>query len=253
MSTGQLASLTNPNFRYSNSSLMTICSRFRNTTATNRREGDALEDMSHGLVETSQLGAQDFILNDSVDHPFFANEFNADVSAFVILSRELRCDAAGRRTRDSSVLKTLWMTAYSPPSALAVAVPKDLASIYVENSQVVFYPRGGRLLSPVTGNIQHIYATPTCELVLAVHRHLPLDRRDHHRHVIDPFAVYPDFPAKSSSSSLSGHLENVKVFWVTSHFTQWDISSDPVVIISLLRVNTIILEMYQHLTAVKQD
>jgi hypothetical protein len=147
----------------------------------------------------------------------------------------------------------------APPSAIAVTVPEDLymlikrqkaivrarlkfngviysrASTHVGNSQVLFYPCGDRLSSPVPGSIQHIYAMPTGELVFAVHRHLPLDRHDR---VIDPFAMYPDFPAKLYLSSLSSHLENVKVSWVISHFVRWDISSDHVAILSLSRVST---------------
>jgi hypothetical protein len=146
-----------------------------------------------------------------------------------------------------------------PPSAIAVAVPEDLymlikqrkaivrarlkfngviysrASTHVGNSQVLFYPCGDRLSSPVPGSIQHIYAVPTGELVFAVHRHLALNRPDR---AIDPFAMYPDFPAKLYSSSLSSHLENVKVSWVISHFVRWEISSNHVVILSLSRVST---------------
>ncbi|KAG2741909.1 hypothetical protein P692DRAFT_201725997 [Suillus brevipes Sb2] len=110
------------------------------------------------------------------------------------------------------------------------------ASTHVGNSQVLFYPRGDQLSSPVPGSIQHIYATPAGELVFAVHRQLPLDCHD----TIDPFAVYPDFPAKLYSSSFSSHLENVKVSWVVSHFARWEISSDRVVILSLCRVSTAI-------------
>lgn len=147
-----------------------------------------------------------------------------------------------------------------PSSALPVVVPEDLyalikrrkavlrarlkfngiiysrASTHVGNSQVLFYPQGDRLSSPVPGSIQHIYATPTGELVFALHRQLPFDRHD----TIDPFAVYPDFPAKLYSSSFSSHLENVKVSWVVSHFARWEISSDRVVILSLCRVSTVI-------------
>ncbi|KAG2126385.1 uncharacterized protein EDB93DRAFT_1066353, partial [Suillus bovinus] len=59
------------------------------------------------------------------------------------------------------------------------------ASTHVGNSQVLFYPQGDRLSSPVPGSIQHIYAMPTGELVFAVHRQLSLYCHDH---TIDPFA-----------------------------------------------------------------
>jgi len=142
----------------------------------------------------------------------------------------------------------------APPSAIAVATPEDLyalikrqtailrahlkfngiiysrASTHVGNSQILFYPHGDRLSSPVPGSIQYIYATPIGELMFAVRRHFPLDR---HYHVIDPFAVYPHFPAKLYMSNLSTHLENVKVSWVTGHFARWSVSNECVVIISL--------------------
>ncbi|KAG0700003.1 hypothetical protein DFH29DRAFT_759350, partial [Suillus ampliporus] len=83
---------------------------------------------------------------------------------------------------------------------------------------------------PVPGSIQHIYAMPTGELVFAVHKLLPC-----HDQTIDPFTMYPHFPAKMYLSSSSSHLENVKVSWVVSHFAQWTVSSDTVVILSLSR------------------
>jgi len=97
---------------------VSICSRFPNTTATNRREGDAREDMSSELDEMSQLGAQVFILDDNVDHPFclyhllccnpcVTHAVESQMNSRLMypyssrLSQKLRCDAAGRRTRDS--------------------------------------------------------------------------------------------------------------------------------------------------------
>ncbi|KAG1828002.1 hypothetical protein EV424DRAFT_1304658, partial [Suillus variegatus] len=143
---------------------------------------------------------------------------------------------------------------------IAVAVPEDLyalikrhtavicarlkfdgvfysrASTHVGNSQIFFYPQGDRLSSPVPGSIQHIYAMPAGELVFAVCKLLPLDCHDQ---IIDPFAMYPPFPAKMYSSSFSSHLENVKVSWVVSHFARWVVSTDTVVILSLSRVSTV--------------
>jgi hypothetical protein len=142
------------------------------------------------------------------------------------------------------------------PSASAVAVPEDLyalikrrtailcarlkfngliysrASTHVGNSQVFFYPRGDRLSSPVPGSIRHIYATPAGELTFAVQKLVPLDR---HAQTVDPFAIYPHFPAKMYSSSFSTHLENVKVSWVVGHFARWAVSSNTVVVLSLSR------------------
>ncbi|KAG1720018.1 hypothetical protein EDB19DRAFT_1918322 [Suillus lakei] len=123
----------------------------------------------------------------------------------------------------------------APSSTRAVAVPENLyalikrrtaiictrlkfdgviysrASTHVRNSQIFFYPQGDQLSSPVPGSIQHIYAMPAGELVFAVHKLLPLD---HHDQIIDPFAMYPPFPAKMYSSSFSSHLENVKSYYL---------------------------------------
>ncbi|KAG2139210.1 uncharacterized protein EDB93DRAFT_1090238 [Suillus bovinus] len=114
------------------------------------------------------------------------------------------------------------------------------ASTHIGNSQVFFYPQGDQLTSPVPGSIHHIYAMPTGELVFAVLRQLPLNR---HNHTIDPFAVYPDFPAKLYSLNLSSYLETIKVSWVIGHFAQWQILSDHVAILSLCRVSTVILKI----------
>lgn len=161
----------------------------------------------------------------------------------------------------------------APSSARAVTVSEDLyalikqctailhahlkfdgviysrASTHVRNSQFIFYPQGDQLLSPVPGSIQHIYATPTGELVFAVHKLLPL-----HDQTIDLFAMYPHFPAKMFSSSFYSHLENVKVSWAVGHFARWAVSSDIVVILSLSHVSTVIhFRNHWCLTTAKQD
>ncbi|KAG2071043.1 hypothetical protein BDR04DRAFT_954513, partial [Suillus decipiens] len=82
--------------------------------------------------------------------------------------------------------------------------------------------------SPVPDSIQYIYAKPTGELIFAVHKLLP-----HHDQTINPFAMYPHFPAKMYLSNFSSQLENVKVSWVFGHFAQWKVSSDTIVILSL--------------------
>ncbi|KAG2120415.1 uncharacterized protein F5147DRAFT_646930 [Suillus discolor] len=51
--------------------------------------------------------------------------------------------------------------------------------------------------------------TLTGELLFAVQRHIPLDH-----HIIDPFSMYPDFPAKLYSTDFKTRLENAKVSWV---------------------------------------
>jgi len=102
------------------------------------------------------------------------------------------------------------------------------ASTHVGNSQIFFYPCGDRLLTPVPANIKYIYSTLTGELLFAVQQHIPLDH-----HIIDPFSLYPDFPAKLYSTDLENCLENAKVSWVISHFARWRVSDSYTVILSL--------------------
>jgi len=61
-------------------------------------------------------------------------------------------------------------------------------STHMGNSQIFFYPRGDRSLTPVPANIKYIYSTLTGELLFAVQWHIPLDH-----HIVDPFSLYPDF------------------------------------------------------------
>lgn len=148
----------------------------------------------------------------------------------------------------------------APVSAIATVVPEDLhtlikrqtailrarlkyegvfyskASTHVGNSQILFYPQGDRSSSHIPGTIRHIYAAPTGEYVFAVQRYIPLPLHDNH---VDPFAMYPGFPAKLYSSSVSNHLENVKVAWVVGHFARWEVSRDQAVILSLSRVSDV--------------
>lgn len=106
------------------------------------------------------------------------------------------------------------------------------ASTHLGNSQILYYPRGDRTLTPVPASIRYIYGTLTGELVFAAQRHLPLDP---HYNTIDPFSFYPDFPAKMYSTGLESRLENVKVTWVVSHFARCTVSSRHTVILALSR------------------
>ena len=100
------------------------------------------------------------------------------------------------------------------------------------NSQIFFYPNGDRSLTPVPTNIKYIYGTLTGEMLFAVQRHLPLDLHDR---TIDPFSMYPDFPAKLYSTNFQSRLEKVKVSWAVSHFARWAVSDCHAVILSLSR------------------
>ncbi|KAG2084195.1 uncharacterized protein F5147DRAFT_589613 [Suillus discolor] len=104
------------------------------------------------------------------------------------------------------------------------------ASTHLGNSQIFFYPRGDRSLTPVAASIKYIYSTLTGELLFAVQRHIPLDH-----HTVDPFSMYPYFPAKLYSTDFGTRLENAKVSWVVSHFARWRVSDRHAVILSLSR------------------
>jgi hypothetical protein len=102
------------------------------------------------------------------------------------------------------------------------------ASTHLGNSRIYFYPRGDRSVTPVPASIKYIYSSLTGELLFAVQRHIPLDD-----HTVDPFSMYPDFPAKLYLTDLETRLENAKVSWVVSHFARWRVSDSHTVILSL--------------------
>jgi hypothetical protein len=82
---------------------------------------------------------------------------------------------------------------------------------------VQFYPHGDRTLSPIPASIKHIYRDK--KTYLAVQRQLPAGNT-----VVDPFALYPYFPAKLYSSQLSPTLELVQLDWIFSHYARWNFS-----------------------------
>jgi hypothetical protein len=104
------------------------------------------------------------------------------------------------------------------------------AKTHKGNSLVQFYPRGNRDSSPIPASIKHIYRDGK-KTYLAIHRQLPADNA-----IIDPFALYPYFPAKIYSSQLSPTLELIQLDWIFSHYAQWNISTDHSVVLSLNRV-----------------
>ncbi len=104
------------------------------------------------------------------------------------------------------------------------------AKTHEGNSLVQFYPRGDRTLSPIPASIKHIYRDKK-KTYLAVQCQLPADNT-----VVDPFALYPYFPAKLYSSQLSPTLELVQLDWIFSHYARWNFSRDHSVVLSLNRV-----------------
>ena len=81
----------------------------------------------------------------------------------------------------------------------------------------------------VPGSIKYIYQERG-RFVLAIQRQLPADD------VSDPYGIYPYFPAKLYSSSLSRELERVEPDWIYAHYARWKVSSTQSVVLSLSRV-----------------
>jgi len=96
------------------------------------------------------------------------------------------------------------------------------------NSLIYFYP-GGNRSTPVPGSIKYIYQDQG-RFLLAVQRQLPASDD-----TPDPYAIYPDFPAKLYSSQLSAVLEQVQVDWIYSHYARWNFSASQSVVLSLSR------------------
>ncbi|KAH7917400.1 hypothetical protein BV22DRAFT_993464, partial [Leucogyrophana mollusca] len=105
------------------------------------------------------------------------------------------------------------------------------SSTHVGNSLVYFYPHGDKVSSAIPGCIKYIFESESTPL-LAIQRQLPLPST-----VTDPYRHYPHFPAKLFSTQLSPSLEVVQVDWVLCHYARWAISSEHVVVLSLVRVS----------------
>lgn len=104
------------------------------------------------------------------------------------------------------------------------------STTHLGNSLVQFYPNGDTALSPVPGCIKYIFSERD-KLYLGVQRQLPLDSP-----ISDPFALYPQFPAKMYSSHISPSLERVEVGWIYSHYARWEMPAERAVVLSLSRV-----------------
>ncbi|KAG2137126.1 uncharacterized protein EDB93DRAFT_1091336 [Suillus bovinus] len=132
--------------------------------------------------------------------------------------------------------RALFDKVYAPKAVLRASLKFDgivycRASTHMGNSQIFFYPNGDKSLTPVAASIKYIYGTLTGEMLFAVQRHLLLDNN----RTIDPFSMYPDFPAKLYSTNFQSRLEKAKVSWVVSHFARWAVSDSHIVILSVSR------------------
>jgi hypothetical protein len=102
------------------------------------------------------------------------------------------------------------------------------ASTHVGNSLIHFYPGGSTTSSPLPGSIKYIFQSQDGSFNFAVQRQLPISDG-----TIDPFALYPHFPAKLYSSRLGDMVEIIKPEWVMAHFARWEMTSDHAVVLSL--------------------
>ena len=104
------------------------------------------------------------------------------------------------------------------------------SKMHTGNSLIQFYPQSNRS-TLVSGSIKYIYQDQD-RFVLAVQQQLPASNI-----VSDPYAIYPDFPAKLYSSQLSAELERVQTDWIYSHCARWNLSDTQSVVLSLSRVS----------------
>jgi hypothetical protein len=84
---------------------------------------------------------------------------------------------------------------------------------HLGNSLVLFYAGGNRGNSATPGSIEYIYEDEGT-IQFAVRMYRRWDGRD-------PFARWPDFPAKLWSLQQYDRLEAVELSWIVSHFVQY--------------------------------
>lgn len=107
------------------------------------------------------------------------------------------------------------------------------ADTHLGNSLILFYPRGDRSSAAIPGRIQYIYTTDSSPC-FAVRRYCtPILESP------DPFARWPDFPARIWSTRMEDTMEKVEVSWVFSHCCQYTISEDHVVILDISQVGIV--------------
>lgn len=105
------------------------------------------------------------------------------------------------------------------------------------NSLIMFHRNGGNG-EAVPGSIEHIVRVDG-QVLFAVRRYGPVDSTSS-----DPFARWPDFPAKLWSSSQED-LELVKPQWVSCQFAKYAVSDSSIVVLMLPKVK-IIAYLFTH-------
>jgi hypothetical protein len=92
------------------------------------------------------------------------------------------------------------------------------SSTHMGNSLISYYTGGDRSRSAVPGSIEHIFEEQGT-VRFAVRRYREYRGQD-------PFAQWPDFPAKMWSLNQQDQLEAVEVSWVVCHFAQYRLAKD---------------------------
>ena len=108
----------------------------------------------------------------------------------------------------------------------------SVAKTHIRNSMILFYPNGNLVSKYVAESITYIFSCDRNRYLFAVQRQLPLDDD-----VVDPFCIYPYFPARLYSSQLSSSLECVETDWVFGHCARWKLNESHTVVLSLSRVS----------------
>ena len=103
---------------------------------------------------------------------------------------------------------------------------------HVGNSLIMYYPNGNRSNPPIPAEIENIVVGTDQRYTYVVRRQLPAPPG-----TVDPFASYLHFPAKIFSSKISNVLEAVSPDWVMTHYAQWKLDDDRVIVLDLSRVS----------------
>jgi hypothetical protein len=119
-----------------------------------------------------------------------------------------------------------------------VGVTYSRSSTHLGNSLVLYYPGGDTLREPVAGSIKYIF-TRDGRVRLAVQQQRPAPSG-----TIDPFAAFPEFPARIYSLALDDALEEVELIWLVCHYARWTMTSELCVVLALLRVSAQMHHMF---------
>jgi hypothetical protein len=106
-------------------------------------------------------------------------------------------------------------------------------SVHLGNSNVLFLLNSGTRREIVPGRIHFIY-TQGDHTFFGIARHL-----EKHTSSVDPFAPYPDFPAKVFSTEYASDLDVIKGENLLCHFARWSISSEECVVLPLSKSGNI--------------